>query len=267
MPVKSCEVCGTEFNARLSRIRTCSVQCRNRLIASEKEAKHKQTKVCEVCSTEFEVGADDKNKRTCSAECGYKLRASMTSRRIKMTCATCHGVFDAVRSQVEAGGGKYCSKTCMYERNKAETTRPCACCGKEFSTPPSQAHVKTCSTECGYKLSGGENKPNYKGVTELIVIDGKKVSRRTRAAGRAHSTKRRAGIARATPSWASQEKIDAVYKLASDIEAMTGVPHATDHVVPLNNPMVCGLHVEHNLQVLTREENAKKGNRHWPDMW
>jgi hypothetical protein len=237
------------------------------LIASEKEAKHKQTKVCEVCSTSFEVGSDDKNKRTCSKECGYKLRGSATSKRIEMTCATCAGVFHAVQSQVDTGGGKYCSKKCLYERNKTAMTRNCECCSKEFSTPPSHAHVKACSTECGYKISSGESKPNYKGVSKTVVIDGKKVVKRTKYGMGLHNTKRRLLVLQATPCWANQSAIRAVYESVQKIEKLTGVKHAADHIVPLNNSLVCGLHVEHNLQVLTAKDNAKKGNRHWPDMW
>jgi len=29
---------------------------------------------------------------------------------------------------------------------------------------------------------------------------------------------------------------------------------------------VCGLHVEHNLQVIPRSVNQSKNNRRWPDM-
>lgn len=151
MPAKICEVCGTGFHARLTVVRTCGIQCRNRLIAAEKEAKHRHTKTCEVCSAEFEVGASDKIKRTCSDACGYKLRGSATSQKVQVACATC-GTGFAVAPSVMRPGPMYCSKSCMYDRNKSATTRPCQCCGKPFSSPPSQMNVKTCSPECGYKI-------------------------------------------------------------------------------------------------------------------
>ena len=39
-----------------------------------------------------------------------------------------------------------------------------------------------------------------------------------------------------------------------------------DNIVPLKSAIVCGLHWEGNLQLLTSVENIKKGNRTWPDM-
>ena len=58
-----------------------------------------------------------------------------------------------------------------------------------------------------------------------------------------------------TPTWANREAIDAIYAEARRTN-MT-----VDHIVPLRGKTVSGLHVECNLQLLTHEENARKGNR------
>lgn len=94
MPVKTCEVCSLDFKARLNVVRTCSTQCRNTLISREKSLRHQAVKNCVVCNAEFQVGAVDAIKQTCSKACSYKLRGSKTSKGQMMTCVTCGaGVF------------------------------------------------------------------------------------------------------------------------------------------------------------------------------
>lgn len=68
-------------------------------------------------------------------------------------------------------------------------------------------------------------------------------------------------IVTATPKWANLDAIKAIYEEAQNRTDKTGIPHEVDHIVPLVNKIVCGLHVEHNLRVITRKENAKKKNR------
>lgn len=64
-----------------------------------------------------------------------------------------------------------------------------------------------------------------------------------------------------SPLWASKAKIQAVYKQAVAATEAVGVKHVVDHIVPLFGSNVSGLHVEHNLQVLTHMANSAKQNR------
>lgn len=49
--------------------------------------------------------------------------------------------------------------------------------------------------------------------------------------------------------------------MAERLTRETGIPHQVDHIVPLQSKIVCGLHVEHNLRVITATENARKKNK------
>jgi hypothetical protein len=84
---------------------------------------------------------------------------------------------------------------------------------------------------------------------------------RTAANVRHHAAKRRAARIQRTPRWADMPAIEAIYREAQRATALTGVPHHVDHRIPLTHPLVCGLHVHQNLQVLTGSENSRKRNR------
>jgi hypothetical protein len=70
----------------------------------------------------------------------------------------------------------------------------------------------------------------------------------------------------ATPAWADQFIISEIYDLADLRTCATGINWQVDHIVPLKSAIVCGLHCEANLRVVTAFENSSKGNRWWPDM-
>lgn len=69
-----------------------------------------------------------------------------------------------------------------------------------------------------------------------------------------------------TPAWANKSEIGVFYKEAKKLEKETGIKHHVDHIVPLNSPLVCGLHVPANLQVIPASENVLKRNLFWPGM-
>jgi hypothetical protein len=77
---------------------------------------------------------------------------------------------------------------------------------------------------------------------------------------RANNIARKHGERRATPTWADIQAINAVYAAAKEMEAADGIKRHVDHTVPLKHPLVCGLHVQSNLQILTAADNMKKHN-------
>ena len=66
--------------------------------------------------------------------------------------------------------------------------------------------------------------------------------------------------------WANQFFIEEIYDLAHRRSRLTGIRWDVDHIVPLRSKIVCGLHVERNLQVITHRQNCQKRNFRWPDM-
>ena len=81
-----------------------------------------------------------------------------------------------------------------------------------------------------------------------------------------YGARHRAAKLLATTMWANSFLIEEAYALAQLRTQTTGFKWHVDHVVPLQSPLVCGLHVESNLQVIPSFKNQSKGNRHWPDM-
>lgn len=77
----------------------------------------------------------------------------------------------------------------------------------------------------------------------------------------ANIMRRYASKRHATPAWADRGRISQLYSEASKLTRETGIRHDVDHIVPLQSPIVCGLHWHGNLQILTRAENLKKSNR------
>jgi hypothetical protein len=64
----------------------------------------------------------------------------------------------------------------------------------------------------------------------------------------------------ARPLWANSRKIRDIYAKAKETTQATGIPHHVDHIVPINNWKVCGLHVHENLRIIPAKENLQKSN-------
>lgn len=74
-------------------------------------------------------------------------------------------------------------------------------------------------------------------------------------------TRQRKAIKRATPTWADIEAIRRVYAECVYLNETMHYPLEVDHIIPLLNRNVCGLHVPENLQIVSRTLNEQKGNK------
>lgn len=77
--------------------------------------------------------------------------------------------------------------------------------------------------------------------------------------------RRREGAVSSVLSIIHRTEIREVYKDAQIKTMITGVAHQVDHIIPLNHPDVCGLHVPANLCILTANDNREKSNSFDPD--
>lgn len=74
---------------------------------------------------------------------------------------------------------------------------------------------------------------------------------------REYQARKRADLLQRTPIWADLIKIKEIYKKCP-------INYHVDHIVPLQGELVCGLHVENNLQYLTATQNIEKSNKFIP---
>lgn len=135
--------------------------------------------------------------------------------------------------------------------------------------PPSPPYVPPADKRCS---KCGEVKPLALFGPHQQTRDGRNswcrscVHAHDPAGRRSRKAKRRAGKLNATPAWANPVAICEFYAAAKICERDTGDVWHVDHIVPLNNPHVCGLHCEANLQLLPGALNVEKSNRFWPGM-
>lgn len=72
---------------------------------------------------------------------------------------------------------------------------------------------------------------------------------------------------KAVPIWANLHMIKTIYKYCKDWTMITGIKQSVDHIIPIRNKRVSGLHVEWNLQIMPWKENLSKGNKFNPNSY
>jgi hypothetical protein len=199
-------------------------------------------KHCEVCGTEFRVPKSLAHVRTCSTECGYKIRkVGNKVDPVKWECKHCRKpMFDPPSLAAQR---VYCSQKCKFSDPELIKKR-----SQNFAS---------------------DRNPGWQGGISVksVSATGKTYRRSQAHKETERNVRRKRVIEGATPPWATHEKVLGIYEQARKISELTGVQHHVDHVVPLTSSKVCGLHNEFNLRVIPATDNLKKHNRTWPDMW
>jgi hypothetical protein len=80
-----------------------------------------------------------------------------------------------------------------------------------------------------------------------------------------NAIRRKKHIKAATPKWVSISSILIKYKERKIMTQLTGVEYHVDHIVPLRNKNVSGLHVPWNLRVIPAKDNLYKKNNLPPE--
>ena len=145
---------------------------------------------------------------------------------------------------------------------KYDTGKPC----KHGHVAPRYTQTGLC-TECSKersakqredKVAWNEYHRSYSGKNphflKKYLLDGEEVYFEKR-------TRQRKAIEQATPAWVDANVIRRVYAECVYLNETMHFPLEVDHVIPLFNKNVCGLHVPENLQIVSRTLNEQKGNK------
>ena len=162
------------------------------------------------------------------------------------------------RAQKKAQGGVYFGRVCEKHPELNGRRNPNSTCVS--------CSVERIKARRGDNTAGARDKARAYAATPERRAAQKVIKSRRTAEINADTARRRATKRLATPAWANEFFIQEAYSLAKLREKVCGGAWHVDHIVPLKSALVCGLHVEHNLQVIPAALNAAKHNRYWPHM-
>jgi len=171
------------------------------------------------------------------------------------TCKICNETkgFDEFHNQKSASDGchTYC-KDCTKQLNKVYKATH-----KEELNEKGREYYHNNKRKClekskDYKRQNKENLRVYR----------KEWYKNNRCDELIYAAKVRADKLNASPAWANDGYIRLFYEGAIMEGERTKEGVEVDHTIPLNHPLVCGLHCEYNLQLLYTSANRKKARKY-----
>ena len=178
----------------------------------------------------------------------------------------------ALRAEMAAAGKKCCSVCAQWKQFSEYSARAASPDGLSYKCRPCfSAYARSYRKDNPGSFAEWEarNLESRKAYNEAWREKNKEVrSEYMREWARTNAPLVNAKVARrvarryqATPKWADEAAIVEIYARAKELTKLTGVRHEVDHFYPLQGKLVCGLHCEANLQILTKTENIRKLNR------
>ena len=252
--MKKCLYCKKKFLFVRKHKKFCSRNCNSKYLKIPKLKFYKvKYKNCEHCSKKIKLNDNGKKKRFCSKGCCRKAYRKTEKCKLGNYIYN-RSIKRKLSSEKYAKSEHGALKRRLRERQRAKNKEWLAKRNKDRKkwdnnyrkTLKGKLARQRYSRKWYYERGGKEIQSKYRkeytkrpGVKKLM---------------NARYHKRRALKINAVPKWCNLEKIKEIYKNCPK-------GYHVDHIIPLNNPIVCGLHVENNLQYLTARENTSKGNK------
>jgi hypothetical protein len=189
------------------------------------------------------------------------------------TCQHCSAEFQPLRRSRAIYCSPRCRGTAWARKNNTNPTHAnCALCGIEFRRVGRQRHCSgRCRSNSWAKRWGKiRYRQNPQASIRSAILWAKNNPERRKKYREQHYAENRAAyltrakfrkkaVRRAMPPWLGPVHIEQIRVIYA--ESIARGLHV-DHIVPLQGKTVSGLHVPWNLQLLTREENRQKSNKH-----
>lgn len=151
----------------------------------------------------------------------------------------------------------FTGKPCKYGHvsERYVVNRTCVECCNSYS-------VTWAKNNKDYALE--KRRENYKANSEHYKNVSKSWRRVNKEKCRIQWSARDKRLKQATPKWLSEKQffeIESFYWLAKLQNQLNDMSYNVDHIIPLHNKSVCGLHVPWNLQILEESANKSKSNK------
>lgn len=137
-------------------------------------------------------------------------------------------------------------------------------------------YCRSCTSQVGkkYKENNAEKIAarhiKYRNENKDKIKDSQsKYASKNKGKYNAYAMKRISSKKNAAVDWADKQYIDDLYENCREAEQIFGniglnVKFQVDHIIPLQHDLVCGLHVQDNLQILSARDNQSKNNHFVP---